>query len=326
MKGRVLITGASGFLGSHICEAANQQSYEVHALIRQTSSRKWLSHDWVNLYVAELSNRQAMAEILSEVDYVIHSAGVMATTSRSARDSRRTNLDFTRMLVEESINAGIKRFVFCSSLAAGGPGPGPQPRTEDDSDNPVSYYGRSKLEAERMLTSFSDRLSTVSLRFSMIYGPRDLNIFGFFKAASGKIIPLMGYNTLYTSMVYGPDAARATVAALSADIKSGSTYQITDGVGYTLDELYVYMEEALGKEEGGKRVRFPFWLVMLKAWWNHDILRVRGISPDQVRQFRALYWKASSQKATAELGWKPEYDFKKGLEKTISWYREAGWL
>ncbi len=323
---RVLVTGASGFLGSHISEAARDAGYEVHGLIRKTSSRQWLNQDEIHIHVADLGDREAMILLLKDMDYVIHAAGVLATTSRNPRDSHRVNLELTRLLAEASAKAGIKRFVFTSSLAAGGPGPDPRPRTEDDPDNPVSHYGRSKLTAEQMLAVFSDRLSTVSLRFSTIYGPRDRNIFGFFKAASAKIIPLMGYNTLHTSMVYGPDAARAAIAALSADIKSGSVYQITDEVGYTLNELYDYMEQALSKAEKSKRVRFPFWLVMLKAWWNHDILRVRGISPDQVRQFRALYWKASAQKAIRELGWKPEVDFREGLARTVKWYRDRNWL
>ncbi len=322
----VLVTGASGFLGSYIVEAAHDAGYQVHALIRPQSSREWLNYPWLVLHASELKDSGAVRGILEKVDCVIHSAGVMATTSRSARDSQETNAGITRMLAEESIKAKIKRFVFCSSLAAGGPGSGPRGRTEDDFDNPVSHYGRSKLEAERILKSLSCKLSSVSLRFSMIYGPRDRNIFGFFKACSGRLIPLMGRSPLYTSMVHVHDAASAAVKALEADIKSGSCYQITDGTCYTLDSLYDYMEKALGKEKKGRRVRIPFWLVSLQAWVLHDLRRVRGISPDQVRQFRARYWCASIEKATSELGWKPLINLAEGLKQTVSWYREQGWM
>lgn len=332
MAKKILVTGASGFLGSHICEVAHEEGVtggeegEVHALVRPQSSREWLGHDWLRIYTAEPSDRRALREILSGVDYVIHSAGVMATTSRNARDSRETNAGVTRMLAGESAAAGIKRFVFCSSLAAGGPGPGPEARTEDDPDVPVSHYGHSKLDAERTLKSLSDRLSSVSLRFSMIYGPRDRNIFGFFKACSGRVVPLMGRKPLYTSMVHVRDAARAAVSALEADVEPGSVYQISDGKCYTLEELYDYMEEALGKTNRGRRVRVPFWLVSLQAWILHDVRRVRGISPDQVRQFRARYWFATPDKAVRELGWKPEIDLAEGLKQTVAWYRERGWL
>ncbi|MCK4334686.1 NAD(P)-dependent oxidoreductase [candidate division WOR-3 bacterium] len=323
---KILVTGASGFLGSHILEAAHEKGFEVHALVRPNSSREWLGHEWLHFHTSELTDRKAITAILGKVEYVIHSAGVMATTSRNERDSQRTNVEATQMLAEESISAGIKRFVFASSLAAGGPGPGPQARTENDPDCPVSHYGRSKLDAELMLKSLSDKLSFVSLRFSMIYGPRDHNILGFFKTLEGNLVPVMGYKPLYNSMIYVKDAASAAVKALSADVTSGSVYQITDGQAYTLEGLYDNMEEALGKGKKAMRIKIPFWLVMLRAWWLHDIRRVRGISPDQVRQFRSRYWYVSPDKAIRELGWEPKMDIMNGLVETVEWYRRQGWL
>lgn len=325
MSERVLVTGASGFLGSHICEAAKSRGYDVYALIRPESSARWLG-EGLNVIRAELSDKDKISSYLEGIDYVIHNAGVLATTSRNERDSRRTNLELTKKLAVECINKGVKRFVFVSSLAAGGPGSGPEARTETDPDRPVSHYGRSKLEAERTLSSLSKSLFTISLRYSMIYGPRDRNILGFFKAASGRTIPLMGYKPIYTSMVYVKDAANAALSALSAEVEPGGVYQITDGERYTLDLLYDCIEEVLGKEKKGRRRKIPFWLVSLAAWWNHDIANARGISPDQVRQFRALYWYASAEKARRELGWKPGFRLKEGLRATVDWYKEHGWL
>lgn len=327
MPKRLLVTGASGFLGSHICEEAHDEGYEVHALTRPQSSTEWLKYDWLHIHKAELFDKQILSSILCNVDFVIHNAGVLATTSRNERDSRITNVGLTSLLAEESIKAGIKRFVYVSSLAAGGPGKGPEARTEEDPSRPVSHYGRSKLEAERMLASLSGRLHSISLRYSMIYGPRDLNILGFFKAASGKKVPLMGFKPIFSSMIFVKDAARAAISALSADVESGSVYQITDGKCYTLDDIYDGIEQALGKQvRVVKRVRVPFWLVTLAAWWNHDVAKVRGISPDQVKQFKALYWFASPEKAIKELGWKPLVNFDDGIRLTVDWYRERGWI
>ncbi len=326
-KSKLLVTGASGFLGSHICEAAHNQGCEVHAHVRPGISQRWLAHNWLHIHVADFDDRKAIEAALADVDYLIHCAGVMATTSRNEKDSRRVNLDLTRMLAGQSINAGIKRFVFASSLAAGGPGRGPEARTEENPDNPVSHYGRSKKDAEDMLKSFAKDLPVVCLRFSTIYGPRDRNIFGFFKAVSGKTVPVVGgKKTLYNSMVYVEDAARAALSALAADVPSGSVYQISDGQPYPLPRLYAYFEQALDKKEKGKRVGVPFWLVMLQAWWLHDVVRKRGISPDQVRQMKARYWFASPAKAIRELGWKPEVGFKEGMARTVAWYRQQGWL
>jgi len=325
-RSRVLVTGASGFLGSHICDVLHEAGYDVHALVRPTSSLQWLQHDWLCIHKVDYNDIQLISHILSKVDYVVHCAGVMATTSRNGRHSRQTNLDITRMLAEESAKAGIKRFIFTSSLAAGGPGQSSEARTEDNSDNPISNYGRSKKAAECMLASMSDNLFSVILRFSMIYGPRDSNILNFFKRATTRVVPLIGRNPIYTSMVHVKDAARAVVASLKADIESGSLYQITDGVRYTIDSIYGHIEEALEKDKEARRIKFPMWLVMLKAWWNHDVLNKRGISPDQVRQFKGRYWVASPEKARKDLDWRPEIDIKKGLADTVKWYLTQGWL
>ena len=136
----------------------------------------------------------------------------------------------------------------------------------------------------------------------------------------------MGAKLIYTSMVYVRDAARSAVAALSARVKPGSVYQITDGERHTMDTLYDCIEEAFGKESKSKRVKVPFWLVTLWAWWLHDVKKVRGISPDQVRQFKGLYWYASNEKAIRELGWKPEMSFREGVRETVRWYGEHSWL
>ncbi|MBN2380279.1 NAD-dependent epimerase/dehydratase family protein [candidate division WOR-3 bacterium] len=324
----LLITGVSGFLGSRISFLAHEQGYEVHGLVRKTSSLSGImDHSWLRLHTADLSDRRELSEILTHTDYVIHTAGVMATTARNRKDSHRTNLELTRIIAEESAEAGIKRFVYCSSLAAGGPGKGQDARTEQDPDHPVSFYGRSKLHAEKMLASMSNDLSVIFLRFSTIYGPGDRNIFGFFKAASGRIIPVPGgRKILVNSMVYVDDAARASLAAMDADVPSGSVYQISDGKPYPLPRMFDYMEQALGKTQKAKRLSIPYWLVMLQSWWLHDVVRKRGISPDQVRQMRALYWFASPEKAIRELGWKPEVDFTEGLTRTVKWYRDHNWL
>jgi len=323
---KVLVTGASGFLGSHICEAAHEEGHEVHALIRETSSRQWLNQDEIHIHVADLGEREVMTLLLKDMDYVIHNAGVLATVARDAAECKRVNVDITRVLAEESIRAGIKRLVYVSSLAAGGPGKGPKARTEEDPDNPVSNYGRSKKAAEGMLYELRDRLSVVSLRYGMIYGPRGHNTLGFFKTLQGNLVPLMGLKPLYSSVIYVRDAACAAVSALSANVSSGSVYQITDGNSYTIEELCDSIEEALGKKKRAKRIKVPFWLVMLKAWWNHDVRELQGISPDQVRNFKARYWYASPEKAVRELGWKPEMDLSKGLAETVECYQEYGWL
>jgi len=320
---KVLVTGASGFLGSHISEAAHDAGCEVHALIRQTSSRRWLKHDWLNIHVANLDDRCGLSGVLKGMDAVIHNAG--ATSGFSEEDFQHVNVEGTRTVVEESIKAGVKRFVYVSSQAAGGPSKGTYPKTEDDPDCPVSGYGRSKKKAEELLYSLRDKIEVVSLRYPAIYGPRGTETLRIFRILQGPFQPIMGLEPLYTSMVYVTDAARAAVAALQAKVASGSIYYVTDGIDYTLEYLYDQIGEALGRR--GMRIRLPFWLVSLAAWWTHE---VRGeqtsFTREKVREFKARYWLASSERAIRELGWRPQVLPQDGFAKTVRWYRYKQWL
>ncbi|MBN2380277.1 NAD(P)-dependent oxidoreductase [candidate division WOR-3 bacterium] len=323
MKGKkkVLVTGASGLLGSHVCEALHEAGYEVHALIRETSSRQWLKHDWLRIHTADVTDRKALATILMDMDYVIHTVRFT-----EGKNLRKRNVELVTMLCEECIKAGVERLVYSSSLAAGGPGRSQEPRSEADPDRPVTYYGIRKKDAEQILENFKQNLHVISLRYSVIYGPRDTHAFSLFKSMKTGIIPVVSRKPIYSSVIYVEDAARAAVAALTGKVASGSIYQITDGETLTVDRFYDYIEEAIGGEKKSKRVRVPFHAAMLGSWILHYIFRVSEIFPDRVRQFKANYWAASPAKAIRELGWKPLTNIREGLARTVIWYREHGWL
>lgn len=322
-KGKVLVTGASGFFGSHICEAAHRAGYEVHALIRNESSRRWLKHNWLNINTVGLNQSAGLSKILSKMDGVVHCAG--KTFAYSEEEFCKINTEATRMLVRESISAGVKRFVFISSQAAGGPSKGPYPKTEDDPDCPVSAYGRSKKYAEDLLRSLSNKIEVVILRYPAVYGPRGKEMLAMFKVALGGVQPLFGIKPLYTSMLYVEDAARAAIAALKANVPSGSTYYITDGIDYTLTYFYDQIDEVTNHK--ALRIHAPFWLVDLAAWWQHEVLRKESVfTRDKVKEFKARFWLASPKKAIRELGWKPRILPREGFAKTLRWYRYKRWI
>ncbi len=320
---KALVTGASGFLGSHICEAAHEAGYEVHALIRETSSRQWLQKDWINIHTVGLNKGPELSRLLKNMDAVIHNAG--ATSACSREDFIKVNIESTQMLAREAIKADVPRFIYISSLAAGGPSEGPFPKTEEDPDCPVSPYGESKKKAEEILYSLREKIHVISLRYPAIYGPRGKEMLSVFKMLSGPFQPLIGLKTLYSSFIYVQDAASAAVAAIEADVPSGSVYYVTDGIDYTTEYLYDRIGEAL--EHRGRRFHVPLWLVHVAAWWQSDVLKKRSaFTRDKVREFAARFWLASSQKAICELDWKPKVLPKQGFAKTVRWYRYKRWL
>lgn len=316
---RILVTGASGFLGSHIAEAAHEAGYEVHALIRPTSSRRWLGYEWLNIHVAELNDRKTLSSILKDVDAVIHNAGTLWG------DYHRVNTEGTRIIAEESVKVGIKRFVYISSLAAGGSSKGPYAKDGGEPDNPISSYGCSKKEAEQLLCRLRNQIDVVILRFPMIYGPRDTQGLRLFKTFKILINPSVGLRRRYISAVYVKDAARAALTALSAPVSSGSCYNISDGADYTFNKLY----KVVGKVWGRKALRIPvpFDLIMFGAWVVNDFLKGKtAFNPDQMRMFRRRYWLVSPERAIRELGWKPQVGIYQGVKETVRWYKEKGWL
>lgn len=316
---KVLVTGASGFLGSHISEAAHEAGYDVHALIRKTSSYRWLKHDWLNIHVSELDDRKTLFSILKDVDAVIHNAGTLWGAYH------KVNTEGTRVVAEESVKVGIKSFVYISSLAAGGSSKGPYAKDGGEPDNPISSYGHSKKAAEQLLYNLRGKLHVVILRYPMIYGPRDTQGLRLFKTFKIFINPSVGLRRRYISAVYVKDAALAAVRALFAPVGSGSCYNISDGADYTFNKLY----KVVGKIWGRKALRIPvpFDLIMFGAWLVNDFLKGKtAFNPDQMGMFRERYWLVSPERAISELGWEPQVDIYQGVKETVRWYKEKGWL
>lgn len=320
---KVLVTGASGFLGSHICEAAHEADYEVHALIRKTSSREWLNHDWITVHVADLADREALSDILKGIDAVVHAAA--ALIGASEEELFNINVGVTRILAEEACKAGVERFIFVSSRAAGGCGNTLEPKKETDPDCPLSGYGWSKKQAEEELFQFRDKIKAISLRYVIIYGPRDKHLVRLFRIINSSLVPLIGTKPIYTPMVYVRDAAYAAVAALQANVSSGSIYYISDGIPYTLDIVYDLIAAALGTRL--KSIRVPIWLGALLMGVIYGARKQEvAFTLSAVWEFRHRFRLVSPDKTRVELGWQPQVTAYEGLAETVKWYHQRGWL
>jgi len=322
-KKKLLVTGASGFLGSHICDEAHDAGYEVHALIRKTSSQRWLKKEWIKIYTCNLNDAHLIAPLLSQMYAVIHNAGV--TSARSEQEFYEVNVEASQLLAAESAKAGVKRFIFVSSQAAGGPNNSPTPKLETDPDCPISAYGRSKKNAEERLFKFREKIHIANLRYPAIYGPRNTEMLRVFRMLSGSFQIIMGMKPIYTSMIYVKDAARAAIAALEADYPSGSVYYITDGLNYTLQYIYDIISEVL--HHRGIRISLPFWIVELAAWFESKFSKKpSSFNPEKVKEFKARFWVASPRKAMDELAWAPKVLAREGFAETVKWYRIKRWI
>jgi nucleoside-diphosphate-sugar epimerase len=326
---KILLTGGSGFLGSHVAEQLSARGTEVRALVRARSDCSHLrTLSEVELVTGAIEDRESLDRAVSGVDAVIHSAGLVK--ARRPEDFVATNVQGTRNLLEAIAQHGpsVRRLVFVSSLTAVGPSYDGKP-VDPDANRPVNSYGRSKAQAERVVREFADRLSVVILRPPFLYGPRDRETLSFFKSIASRALPLMGDGSMLNSVVYGPDAARACIQAAEADVPSGSSYFLDDGNVYVWRHMLEDIERAMGTRAIW-RVGLPIPLVAAVAFCVELFGRLTGravmLTRDKVKELRGLHWVCDGSAARRDLGWQPSVDWTEGTRLTVDWYRAHGWL
>ncbi len=325
---KVLVTGASGFLGSHIAEQFAAAGHDVRLLLRRTSSREFLtfSHEEA---IGDVTDAASLGPAVEGVDAVVHPAGLIR--ARSEEEFRAVNDDGTRLLLKaiEERAPGLRRFIYVSSMSAHGPSPDGQPRPAEAEPKPLSAYGRSKLggEAATRESALADR--SVVFRMPVIYGPRDPALLPFFKAVRYRIAPLLRGGRNRLSIVYASDAAKAVVDATTAEANvAGRTYSPEDGAVYAWRDLLSAIEKASGRR--ALMLPVPLFGYQAAAFASEMFGRLAGraqvFDRDKVREMRRRAWVCSAAALTADLGWQPSVQIAEGARLTHDWYREAGWL
>lgn len=326
---KVLVTGASGFLGSHVAEQLSVAGHDVRALVRKTSNRRHLqSLPRVEFAEGSVEEPERVEDAVSGVDAVIHVAGIVK--ARGDHEFNATNAQGTANVLEavKKRAPGIARFVHVSSLEACGPSKdgSPVPVTQEA---PITGYGRSKLAAEKALTAARQGLPITILRPTAIYGPRDVEILDAFKSVKRGVLPLTGDGSAQYTFVYGPDCAKACVKAITADVPTGSIYHISDGGVYTQREMMEDIERALGKR-ALLRMGMPFGVIKTASVFVEAYGKLANkpvmLTREKANMLAQPYWVCSSKEAEVALGWKAEVAWPEGARLTVGWYRENGWL
>ncbi|EJF08766.1 NAD(P)-dependent oxidoreductase, partial [Pontibacter sp. BAB1700] len=265
MKERVLITGASGFVGHHLVEAAVQAGLEVYAAVRPSSEVAHLQAFDIHYTSLKFNDSAALVKELEEKQYhyIIHAAGI--TKAKSEQEYNSVNADYTQKLALAALEADIplKKFVFISSLAALGPVmySDTTPIHEQSKAQPVTAYGKSKRLAEQYLAELQD-LPLVVLRPTAVYGPREKDIFIVLKTLNLGLEPYISNKPQWLSFVYVKDLARAVIQALGAEIHH-ACYNVSDGNSYDRYALATITKRILGR----KAIRFhlPMGVVTVMA-------------------------------------------------------------
>lgn len=328
---KILITGASGFVGSHLVEEALRRNLEVYAGVRRSSSREYLKDERLHFIEIDFSGVERMTEQFSRerFDYIIHNAGVV--TAPKLQDYWTVNCDYVKNFTKALIASGAvpEKFTFISSLAAYGPASGvdlSEFLKEDDERKPINTYGEAKLAAERYLMSLPD-FPYVVVRPAGVYGPREREIFTFFKLIKNGLEGYIGFRKQHLAFVHVQDLARVVLDATVSDV-SRRSYFLSDGKHYSQQDMGRISRLVLGKKT--VRLYVPVALVRGVAWALEQFGKLSGSYPalnlEKVRILESMNWKCDIEPLRRDFNFHPKYDLESGLEDTLRWYQENKWL
>ena len=325
---RVLVTGGTGFIGSHLVEALLAQGHEVRCLVRDTRRLGWIAGlPSVTIAQGGMDEPHSLLEGMRGVDQVYHVAGL--TRARAAREFFRVNGEGTRHLVHACLETprGPRRLVHLSSLAAVGPMPMATACAEDVLPRPVSPYGWSKLQGEAAVLGVRDRLHVTVLRPPVVYGPRDRGVLEVARWVARGLLPMLAGPPRTLSLCYVQDLVAALLAAGEAKIPSGEIFHVAGEGAFTWEQVGDALGEALGVHPTPLRIPCRF-----SSPWPRARTLGRGSRDDRqyfsrgkVRE-AAGHWLCDTGKARRQLGIVPRVGLRKGAAVTVKWYRETGWL
>jgi dihydroflavonol-4-reductase len=324
---KILVTGATGFIGSHLAELLLKKDHSVRCLIRKTSSTAWLKDLPVELVYGDLFDKRALQKAVEGVDYIYHSAGL--TKAKTEEEYFQGNSVGTRNLLDavREKNPGLRRFVLFSSQAAAGPSPTKDPINEDVPAHPITTYGRSKLAAEQECQRVTDFKWTI-VRPPVVYGPRDKDVFEFFHTVSRGLQPMAGFGPKFVSMIHVTDLIRGTVMAAESPKAEGQVYYIASKGVYGWLELGEISRQALNRKV--LRVRIPeagiYGIAAVAEVMAKFSSKAALINFEKARDMVQNFWTCDASKATRDFGFEQEISIEEGIKSTIAWYKSQGWL
>lgn len=319
----VAVTGATGFVGSHLLEALLDGGVRPRLLVRDPSrlpERAWLQAEVVR---GSLDDRDAVAGLVAGCGSVIHVAGLVRGV-RAAQFDRANRVGTESLVSAMREHAPAARLVHLSSLAAVGPSADPMGKWPDDPPNPVSIYGRSKLAGETAVRGHGG--SWVILRPPAIYGPRDTDILQFFRLAARGVV-LIPAGERFLTVAFVADVVRAVLAAL-AGAGDGQALNLGEPVPRTLRTMVGVLAKTGGV--AARCVSVPPFLARVTGLVG-DLLQslgMRGVAmtTDKAREMVARHWSARTENSLMALGLPGFVPFETGARATWAWYRDRGWV
>ncbi|MDR2860634.1 MAG: NAD(P)-dependent oxidoreductase [Elusimicrobiota bacterium] len=321
---KILLTGANGFVGSHIAKELTDNNNEVICLIRPTSNLSWLEGLDLSYRKASFNNKEELKSCVRDIDIVVHCAGLVRAINKE--EYFEVNVENTKRLCEAvlSENPNLKKFIFISSQAAMGPSKSQNPKSLDENENPVSDYGLSKLAAEKEIKKLlSGKIPYTILRPASVYGPRDKDIFIFFNLVHKHFKP-MTLKKRFLQLVFVEDIAKAVISALNNSKSDNKTFFLAQKTPYKWADI----AEIIAK--GAKKKVFPLPLpdfaFYIAAFIAENLAKISKkpavLNKQKINEMLQTYWIGDTAPAERDLGL-IFTSLEKGSQKTYNWYMNS---
>ncbi|TFG36667.1 MAG: SDR family NAD(P)-dependent oxidoreductase [Nitrospirales bacterium] len=319
---KALVTGATGFIGSHLCGELVKKGYDVTCLVKKTSNLKWIENLNIDFVHGDCTEKNSLLDAVSNCDYVFHLAGL--TKARSGDEFFAVNTKGTENLVKAVAerNPTVKRFVYVSSLAAAGPCKNGVAATENCSACPVSDYGRSKLEGEKAVLQHRDLIPVTIVRPPAVYGPRDRDMLVLFKMIKKGVYFDLG--TCYYSLLYVDDLVQGIILCAESKKAEGQIYFLSDIGVVSGKDIAGEISSALNVKPVPLKV--PKFAMSFFAFIGEKMNKQGIINRDRMKDFQHSHWVCDPAKVREEIGFLPKTGIKEGIKWTADWYRIHRWL
>ena len=320
---KVLVTGATGFIGTTLCGILAERGFEIRALLRPGARLHPGQTHPIEVFEGDVTVPDSLVEAVEGMDAVVHLAG---TRSASRPETfHRVNAVGTANLARACERAGVSRLVFMSSLAAQGPAPYGGVLRVAGGESPIGPYGHSKLAAEKCLAEEASGCQVTILRPGIVYGPHDRELLGWSRLLRLRLLPLP--RDLEMSFLHVEDLSHAVASVLEAETPGFGPFFLSDGHPQTMDHVANLLERAL--QRPSLRLRLPRGLLQRLSPAIDRLLGQTGVAPviaRLIRDYSVPGWVCSPEEAMKAFGFQPKRRFDAGFRRVFEWYREAGWL
>ena len=323
-----VVTGANGFVGSHLVDLLLEKAIKVRCLVRKSSNLRWLKDKDVEIYDCGLFNIEEMKKVMKGAVYVFHIAGVVK--SKKPEGYFTGNVDTTVNVLNACMDTrnSIKKIVIVSSLTACGPSTAEKPVDEETKPHPITTYGRSKLAQEKAAQNYMNDLPITICRAHAVYGERDTEIFIFFNTFNKGLMTTLGMKDKYLGLIHAKDLVDGLFLAAESDNSTGQIYFLSSEETYNWKIIGDTTSHILKKKP--LKLKIPHFIVYTVAaiaqFFSMFSSKAATLNLEKARDLVQPYWTCDVSKAVKQLGFRQNISLEEGIRRTCDWYKMMGWL